>query len=100
MEQYRIGYIWKTLEGFVPNCGVNKAPENERLGRKCSIPWLFNCLPKRIREIKKDKDKFKELVKYLSQIPDQPKIGKLTPSAVCRVTGRQSNSLTAWIKEP
>ena len=123
MERYRIVYVWKILEGFAPNCGVNKAPENERMGRKCLIPGLkskgrqaiqtlreqsfqingprlFNCLPKRIRDITKDQDQFKlELDKYLSEIPDHPKIGKLIPSAVCRVTGRQSNSLTAWIKE-
>ena len=40
MEGYRILYMWIVLEGFVPNCGVNLAQHNERLGRKVNIPGL------------------------------------------------------------
>ena len=40
LEQYRIIYVWKILESLVPNCGVNQAKLNSRLGRKCIIPSL------------------------------------------------------------
>ena len=120
MERYRVIYVWKILEGYAPNCGVKTSPENPRLGRKCEIPSLvkngrmaiqtlreqsiqvngarlFNCIPKKIRSIAKDQDLFKsELDKFLSTIPDQPRLGSLVPEAVCRVTARQSNSLLAW----
>ena len=123
MERYRIMYVWKILEGYAPNCGIEITNENLRLGRKCRIPKLvtngrkyiqtlrescfqtngprlFNCLPKRIREIRRDLEYFKiELDKFLSSVPDQPKLGRLIPTAVCRVTTHQSNSLITWIQE-
>ena len=123
MERYRILYIWKILEGKAPNCGIILAPENERLGRKCEIPKLksrgrvaiqtlreqsfqvngarlFNRMPKNIREIRRSQEDFKEaLDSFLSRVPDQPRMGKLVPEAVCRVTGRQSNSLLAWVRD-
>ena len=40
MERYRILYIWKILEEYVPNCGIELAEENEKQGRKCKIPPL------------------------------------------------------------
>ena len=94
MERYRIIYIWKILEGYAPNCGVEVALENARIGRKCKIPHLvqngrqaiqtlressfqingarlFNCIPKNVREIRQCQDEFKEaLDNYLSTIPD------------------------------
>ena len=123
MERYRIIYIWKILEGYAPNCGVEMSHENARLGRKCKIPnlakngrmaiqtlreqsfqidgaRLFNCLPKTIRAICQDQDVFKcELDKFLSSIPDQPRVWSLVPEALCRITARQSNSLLAWTNQ-
>ena len=123
MERYRIIYMWKILENYAPNCGVELAPENFRLGRKCKIPKLkpngrcaiqtlrensfqingarlFNCLPKKLREIRKHQDEFKfELDLFLSKIPDEPRMNSLAPTAVCRVTARQSSSLLAWIQD-
>jgi endonuclease/exonuclease/phosphatase family metal-dependent hydrolase len=123
MERYRIFYIWKILEDKAPNCGVSLAPKNDRLGRKCEIPKLksngrmaiqtlreqsfqvngarlFNRMPKKIREIRSNKDEFKEALDgFLRRVPDQPRIGTLVPTAVCRVTGRQSNSLLAWVQD-
>ena len=120
MERYRIIYIWKILEGYAPNCGVKSSLENARLGRRFEIPKLakngqmaiqtlreqsfqvngaklFNCIPKKIRAIEKDQDLFKsELDKFLSSIPDQPRLGSLVPEAVCSLTAKQSNSLLAW----
>ena len=120
MERYRIIYVWKILKGVVPNCGVKLAPDNERLGRKVSIPSLqrngrkaihtlreqsfqingarlFNCLPKTLRNMTTCQDDFKEaLDKYLSSVPDQPRMGSLIPEATDQLTGRQCNSLLAW----
>ena len=108
MERYRIIYVWTTLEGFVPNCGVEVTEENIRLGRKVKIPnlnknghqailtlressfqihgaRLFNNIPNKVREIRKYQDDFKEaLDDYLSSIPDQPRIGSLVPAATDR----------------
>ena len=111
------------MEGIAPNCGIQLSTDNERLGRKCKIPGLnrngraaiqtlrehsfqtngprlFNSLPKRLRNIRKHQDEFKEeLDKYVCTIPDEPRIASLVPTAVCRVTAKQSNSLLAWIRE-
>ena len=124
MERYRILYVWKILEDYAPNCGVELAPENQRQGRKCKIPALkpngrksvqtlreqsfqingarlFNSIPKDIRNIRICQESFKEaLDNYLSSIPDQPKIGSLIPAATDQLTGRQSNSLLAWTRNP
>ena len=123
MERYRAIYMWKILEGYVPNCGVELATLNERLGRKIKIPSLtkngrqaiqtlreqsfqingariFNSLPKNIRNIKKDQEQFKvSLDEFLSSVPDQPRIGSLVPTATDQLTGRQSNSLLAWTRD-
>jgi hypothetical protein len=120
MERYRIMYIWKILEGYAPNCGVEETPINPRIGRKIKISTLakngraaiqtlrensfqingarlFNSLPKEIRNMKLNQDEFKEaLDKYLSSVPDQPRMGSLVPAATDQLTGRQSNSLLAW----
>ena len=120
MERYRILYMWKVLEGIVPNCGVDLAPHNERLGRKVNIPGLkrngrravqtmreksfqingarlFNSLPLKIRNMKCSQEDFKiALDEYLSSVPDQPRMGSLVPAATDQLSGRQSNSLLAW----
>ena len=120
MERYRILYVWKIIEGYAPNCGIELAVENVRQGRKCKIPplrpngrksiqtlrdqsfqingaRLFNSLPRDIRNIEICQDSFKEALDcYLSSIPDQPKIGSLIPTATDQLTGRQSNSILAW----
>ena len=58
---------------------------------------LFNCLPKKLRDFRFYQEDFKlELDKYLSSVPDQPRVGGLIPEAVCQVTCKQSNSLIAW----
>ena len=121
MDRYRIFYIWKILEKKVPNCGVEVTADNGRLGRKCLIPKLqkngrkaiqtlleqtlqvegarlFNCMPKKLREIHTLEEFKVELDQWLATIPDEPRMGGLTPSAVCGVTGRQSNSLLAWTR--
>ena len=120
MERYRILCMWKVLEGFVPNCGVNLAQHNERLGRKVIIPGLkpngrqavqtirensfqingarlFNSLSLRIRNMKYNQEDFKiALDNHLCTVPDQPRMGSLVPAATDQLSGRQSNSLLAW----
>ena len=123
MERYRIIYVWKILEGYAPNCGLEIASENQRLGRKCKVPSLvtngrkaiqtlreacfqtngprlFNCLPKYIQDIRNDQEEFKtKLDIFLSSIPDEPRLGRLVPTAVCKVTANQSNSFLAWTND-
>ena len=73
LERYRIIYSWKILEGLAPNCGLEEVC-SERRGREIKIPQLkgkqavrtmreqsfqvngprlFNCIPKRIRNMTK-----------------------------------------------
>ena len=113
-------YVWKILEGYAPNCGIEVAQENPRLGRKVKIPSLvrngrksiqtlreqgfqingarlFNILPREIRDMKYHQEDFKEaLDEYLSGVPDQPRIGSLIPRATDQLSGRQANSLLVW----
>ena len=101
---------------YTPNWGVEQAPGNLRLRRKCRIPklkpnvrcaiqtlWensfqinkpsLFNCIPKNLREIRKHKDEFKfKLDLFLSKIPDEPRMNSLAPKAEW-----QQDSLTACL---
>ena len=110
LERYRIIYVWKTLEGMVPDSGIEKASEiNDRLGRKCKIPSLkpkermkressfqvagpklFNAIPKNVRNITGcGAEDFKlKLDAFLSKVPDEPKIGGLMP-----LNAIQSNSI-------
>ena len=108
-ERYKILYVWKILDGRVPEANVNQAPTNDRMGRLCLIPSLkqkerkkressfqvtgprlFNSLPKYLREIKNCPiEIFKEkLDELLGRVPDEPKIGGLMP-----MNFEQSNSL-------
>ena len=103
-ERYRIIYIWKVLEGHVPNVN-NKVIStfHTRLGRKCKIPSipsgrlgkireasltfngakLFNVLPKPLRDISGVKlEAFKSALDcFLRTIPDESQIPGYT---LCR----------------
>ena len=120
MERYCIIYRWKIREKYAPNCDMKLAQFHNRLGRKCKIPSLrpntrtaiqtlrersfqinkarlFNSLQKHVTDIQFNQEHFKDaLDKYLSDVPDEPRIGSLLPSAIDRLTGKQSNSLLAW----
>ena len=103
-ERYRILYVWKVLEGVVPNVNDNEGSGiqqnmNPRFGRLCVVPSyhtlrnskvktlydgtlsvhgskLFNVLPRYIRNITDCSiGIFKsELDRFLRQIPDEPLI--------------------------
>ena len=115
LERYRILYIWKILEGQVPNCGL-VTKFSERRGREVHIPplkgaqsvrklreqsfqvngpSLFNSIPRKIRDLTKVSiDEFKEqLDRYLQVIPDEPKVDGLTPNACNPYSAAPSNSL-------
>jgi hypothetical protein len=94
-ERYQIIYLWKVLEGHVPNVN-NKITStlHARLGRKCIVPRvpngklgkireaslavhgakLFNVLPQPLRNTSGVKlDSFKSaLDRYLKTVPDEP----------------------------
>ena len=122
MERYKILYIWKILEGKVPNCGIDET-NNLRLGRLCMIPVLnknakpkvkslrensfqivgprlFNCLPPKIRNLTKCSiEEFKsKLDEYLACIPDEPKLPGYTPSGTDLFSGQPSNCLVDQIR--
>ena len=122
MERYRIICL-ENIGMSGSKLGTLLGPGNARLERKCQIPnlnpsgcraiqtlheqslqingaRLFDCVPKKLRKAKLCQDDFKyELDQYLITIPDKPRVGRLVPEAICRVSGKQSNSLTAWIQE-
>ena len=122
-ERYRIIYIWKIMEGLVPNPGVLVC-ESSTKGRLVKIPplctrssarvktlreaslnvhggRLFNALPQSVRNVKNcDISLFKEkLDSFVSKIPDQPKIGNLTPDCCDQLTAQPSNSLVDQIRQ-
>ena len=115
-ERYRIIYIWKVIEGHVPNVNnkINSI-HHARLGRKCQLPkipsgklgkiceaslifngaQLFNVLPKPLRDMSGvSLDSFKRaLDQFLNTVPDEPQIPGYT---ACRRA--DSNSITHMCK--
>ena len=101
-ERYRILYVWKIIEGLVPNISnsINSGIQikhNARVGRTCIIPnvssrinngvrklydgllsqhgsKLYNCLPKHLRDISGcSVNSFKnKLDAFLLSVPDEP----------------------------
>ena len=98
-ERYRIIYVWKILEGYVPNLNKNtiRCRTSLRHGRMCAVPStsnnvptslqslregtlsihgarLFNVLPVQLRNMKGSSlPKFKEkLDEFLKSVPDEP----------------------------
>ena len=103
-ERYRIIYVWKIIEGLVPNISDSQnsgiqTKHNARIGRLCVVPnispginyrvsklhdgllsqhgpKLFNCIPKYLRNISGCAvNIFKnKLDKFLQGVPDEPTI--------------------------
>ena len=119
-ERYRIIYIWRVLEGQVPNIGNHRitCKTSDRRGRECvppkvstgarklvqnlvyaSLPQhgqrLFNCLPKEIRNVTGCKvESFKNILdRYLMTVPDEPLIRGYTS-----YRRAESNSLIDMVK--
>ena len=114
-DRYIAIYIWKVMEGLVPNFGINVGC-HRRNGRYGVIPvvrstashkiqtirfnslavkgpQIFNSLPASIRnKTGCSVDTFKAaLDDYLQHVPDEPRIGKLIK--FCR---KGSNSITQY----
>ena len=109
-ERYICIYVWKVLEGLVPNFGL-RFSHNNRRGRSCTMPAivragsqryqtirsnsmgvmgprLFNHLPSRGCSV----DTFKRaLDKHLDTIPDEPRLPKLV-----RYCSKGSNSILEY----
>ena len=121
LERYKVIYIWKLMEGLVPNCGLKWTNTEERRGRLCEVPKLkgsaevqklrrqsfqmsgpklWNSLPKNLRNLKNcSLGQFKELLDcFLAKVPDEPKAEGLTPGATDVITGRATNTLEFQIK--
>ena len=115
MERYSAIYVWKILEGIVPNCGL-EISHSERRGREVSVPDLkgsqriqsfrensfqvrgariFNSLPKSLRDLQQSSvDEFKlKLDKYLENIQDEPSLPNYIPTACNQLTAKPSNSI-------
>ena len=111
-ERYIIIYIWKVVEGLVPNFGIS-TKDNKRHGRYCIVPHikssapvkiqnlrfaslavngprLFNIMPNNIRNMTDcSVDSFKRaLDNHLKSIDDEPRDRELT-----RYCSKPSNSL-------
>ena len=118
IERYRVTYIWKSLNGFVPSLGLSWINSGTKSGwhikypkvigpegklrslHRNSMSWegirLFNSLPESLRYFSGSKDAFKNLLdKYLEQIPDQPETESLTPGGK-DMYGVPSNSIADW----
>ena len=52
-ERYRIIYVWKILEGLVPNLNKNsiRCTTSLRHGRMCAIPTTLNNVPTRLQSL-------------------------------------------------
>ena len=115
LERYRIIYVWKALEQYVPSCGVKVTHTQEtRLGRRCAAtegrgkearasfdqtfqfhrPRLYNALPRDLRNLTGcGTDFFKEkLDQYLAGIADEPAFPGFIPTGITE-NGAPSNSL-------
>ena len=117
-ERYIIIYLWRILEGQVPNLESTPilSQQHQRRGRECLVPMvsnatsslvrqaryasfairgpkLFNCLPQTIRNISGcDVESFKRaLDRFLSGIPDEPPVHGYTQYRRC-----ETNSLVDW----
>ena len=114
-ERYICIYVWKVLEGLVPNFGLQSS-HNIRRGRSCTMPAivrggsqryqtiransmgimgprLFNHLPSTIRGMTGcSVDAFKQaLDKHLDTIPDEPRLPRLV-----RYCSKGSNSIIEY----
>jgi hypothetical protein len=115
MERYRALYVWKILEGLVPNCGLEQT-HRERRGREVSIQELkgsqrikslrkntlqvngariFNSLPKSLRNLSRiPLEDFKmQLEKYLETLPDVPILPGYIPATCNQIKAKPSNSI-------
>ena len=119
-ERYRIIYVWKILQGLVPNPGI-EWDSNVSRGRIVKIPTikssysikaknmreqslgvhggkLFNSLPVDIRNCTESLDVFKKILDtLLKDIPDKPVCSGVFPDLIDPSTCKNSNSIIHWV---
>ena len=121
-QRYRCLYIWKIINGKVPDCGLLKLNQNRNTRSGVNyVPItldgysesfkskqrdsllhsgvnIYNSLPTSIRKITGDLIEFKyELDRYLSLLPDQPPIPGSIPGARDS-NDNPSNSIIDWAR--
>ena len=117
IERYKICYIWKSLNGAVPNIGLNWQERDHskltyprtfgskgraRTLQKYSLNWegvtFYNSLPKYLRTWNGTFQTFKnKLDQFLQLIPDQPQVNNDKPGGKT-INGEWSNSIPDWIR--
>ena len=120
-ERYKILYLWKIKMGLVPNCNITWSNRDSRKGTKIIIPkyqgtclryktlnesslrvegaWLFNCLPKTIRNLSGSLDSFKAtLDSFLDTLPDEPYIQPDMIPCSMNIENQPSNSIKDWVR--
>lgn len=106
-ERYIVMYVWKIIQGMVPNIGIHPVMtvRHIRRGRLCVVPQvnrglsaavrvatessfaffgprLFNCLTSELREFDGSLDTFKKrLDVFLQSVPDRPPLQHYHQSA-------------------
>ena len=122
-ERYKIIYVFKSLKGLVPWCGVKvDSTVGPRRGLMAAVPplagsrarvqtlkdqsfqyvgpKLFNCLPSELRTLEPSLLSFKSrLDSWLAGVKDCP-MTHGRPHAATDHRGRPSNSLLAWAGQP
>ena len=107
-ERYRIIYIWKIIQGMIPNFGIIW-DHTVRRGRMITISKVNSKIPKialtlRDQSLSVHGGKLYNLLSreirdsFLKDIPDQPLCTGLYPAPISSSTNRNSNSLIDWIK--
>ena len=124
-QRYRIIYIWKIINGFVTNCGLEwvkhphkgmiveidhpKIDSSIKCGNRALSIWrqslpvnggsLFNKMPQYIRDsTDKTVEGFKsKLDKFLETISDCPLTKGLYPDPINPVSGKNLNCIIDWI---
>ena len=108
-ERYIIIYMWKILQGLIPNSIRVQWHHNDRLGIRASLPpipahktkmsvhensiavigpRLWNCIPAECTLVPTLESFKASLQTYLDSVPDLP--------PVCNYTTKNSNSLLDW----
>ena len=117
-ERYKLLFLWKAMNGMVPDIGVKRVYDGRRgyvitippltgsvnsvkTMREKSLPIsaakLYNSLPYYIRDYEGDDYKtFKAMLdEFLSSIPDEPSVPGLSTSNQ-NTDSRPSNSIIDW----
>ena len=119
IERFKILYMWKVIQGYVPSLGFTTQNDSRRgrmivtdrpTGKVRSVrtlkekslqfegPRIFNSLPKVIRNMNGSLTEFKSVLDmFLALIPDCPIIKGYTTHNYDN-NCRQSNSISDWIR--